>query len=63
VIAEHQPVRLAHPGRGGHLDVVADQGRLDPADPADRGPASTMEYSISLSAITQSAAIEVNGPT
>ena len=62
VIPENQAVRLTSPGRGRHLDIVADQGCFDPADTPDRGPPSTVEYSISLSAMTQPAATEVNGP-
>src|SRR4051794_7627288 len=38
VIAQHHPVRLAHGGGGGQLDMVADQRRLDAADPADGRP-------------------------
>ena len=63
VIAENEPVRLGHLGRRGDLDLVPDQRRLDPRDSADRGPASTIEYSISLSSTMQPGAIEVNGPT
>src|SRR6266704_6011899 len=36
VVPEHQAVRLAHPGGGGHLDIVPDEGRLDAANSADR---------------------------
>src|SRR5208337_890951 len=38
VIPQHQAVRLAHPGSGGHLDIVPDEGGLDAAYPADRRP-------------------------
>src|SRR5215469_10674397 len=38
VIPEDQAVRLRHPGGGGHLDIVPDEGRLDAAHPADRRP-------------------------
>src|ERR1700678_176962 len=38
VIPEHQAVRLAHPGGGGDLDMMSDEGRLDAAHPPDRGP-------------------------
>ena len=62
MIPEHQAVRLAHPGGGGYLDIVPDEGRLDAADPRIEAPARTIEYSISLSAMTQPDAIEVNGP-
>ena len=35
VIAEYQPVRPGHGRRRCHLNVVADQGGLDPPDPAE----------------------------
>ena len=50
-------------GGRGDFDVAADEGGLDPADAAIEEPRSTIEYSISLSLMRQSAAIEVNGPT
>src|SRR6478672_3266095 len=37
VVAQHEPQRPGGDGRGGYLDLLADQRVLDPADPADDG--------------------------